>query len=355
MVAFFVMTGVLAASSLVPALEGQKTKSSNWQIAAGYYAKRAWRILPAYLTSLAVALSILLWLKSNIGSLKHPHAREVARYVTSADPRSVWVDLTLSLNIFRRLGLVSYQWNLASQAQFYAVVPLVLIALKPGSKSGYRSRVLHAAVLTIVLSIAFRAFVAWKYQLTVPFSLYALDHFNVGGSSGHDPRHVRMNGHFFYDLHATLPGRANEFALGVVVYLLSSNFHTHASFKKHSVACTIGSVVLLALNGLACFSGAKAYEANAYPSAPPGVCYFVHIFIIGVFNPLCVAWLILYVLAQPDALSSLFARLLSVQPLKFMADISLSFWMLNWQDKVLAQLVSSLRGKSAALGTKKAA
>ena len=57
------------------------------QVATSYYARRAWRILPAYLTSLAIAFGILLWLKSNIGGLKHPYAQEVAGYVTTTDPR----------------------------------------------------------------------------------------------------------------------------------------------------------------------------------------------------------------------------------------------------------------------------
>ena len=180
----------------------------------------------------------------------------------------------MSLNVFRRLGIVTYQWNLASQVQFWCLVPLALMALVPASRSGYRSRVSQAAVLTVVLSTAFRAYMVWKHQLVVPFSLYALDHFNVAGSSGHDPRHVRMNGHFFYDLQATLPGRANEFGLGVLIYLIISQPQAQQLFKKRSLPCTIGSVVVVAFNALACFSGAKAYEPNAHPSAPAGVVLF---------------------------------------------------------------------------------
>lgn len=323
MIAFFVMTGIFAASSLVPALE----RRNSLQVAVLYYKKRLRRILPAYLCSLVLAAAVVLLCR--VGTPKHSYAVEIGRYFAATDLKNVWVDLTFSVNLAWRLGIVNYQWNLGPQVQFWAVVPLALLALQP-ARQGFRARLARACISVMALSLVYRAVMVHVWGVTVPFSLYALDTFNVAGSAGHDPQHEQMCAQFFYGIHASLAARSFDFAAGILIYIAITSPSAIQRIRSRPAVCTSVTGAVVVVNAILCLSGDKAHEGHAFPPAPPAVSYIVHLVVIGMLCPLSVIWTLLYILAQPDALSRYLGNVLSSKPFKFGAGISMSFWMVDW-------------------------
>ena len=132
---FFVLSGYLIGGQLLAQLQSRR------RIKFGrFYARRALRILPAYLVVLAVYFSL-------------PALREFP----SISP--LWKFLVSVQNIGLRGGTAfSHAWSLAVEDQFYLLLPIVLLAL-----SRSRRAALTAPCLIFLGGLLLRAYLAHQF------------------------------------------------------------------------------------------------------------------------------------------------------------------------------------------------
>ncbi len=134
---FFVLSGYLIASLLVNEHEATGTVDVS-----RFYARRAWRLLPALLT-VTIALMVI--------GLAAQDLRQVAE--------DSLLTLTYLANWARsggdEMGMWNHAWSLSIEAQFYVVAPVALLAVtrvaRPGSK-----RLIGILVLALVASTFIR-------------------------------------------------------------------------------------------------------------------------------------------------------------------------------------------------------
>ncbi|KAK9841795.1 hypothetical protein WJX81_003721 [Elliptochloris bilobata] len=168
---FMVLTGFLAALSLVPALE---VAASPGAVMARYYMRRVLRIVPAYYSALALVYLVAL-------PLQHlPRVSQEAKdafftelpFATDQCARNLWANIVFAHNALPMGGCYSITWSLAVQMQFYAVFPLLLVLLRP-STPGFRLRVAVAAAAAVAASLALRArvFLALRLWERMPLAL----------------------------------------------------------------------------------------------------------------------------------------------------------------------------------------
>ena len=124
---FFVLSGFLIGAPLLRQLQEAPARFSL----AGFYVRRAWRILPAYLTVLAVYLAF-------------PVLRE--------DPNleSAWKFLSFSFNLlvdYARNPAFSHAWSLCVEEHFYLLFPLLALGLSGRVKSWQLLALFAALVL----------------------------------------------------------------------------------------------------------------------------------------------------------------------------------------------------------------
>jgi peptidoglycan/LPS O-acetylase OafA/YrhL len=137
--AFFVLSGFLITTLLLQ--EHAKFGGVNLR---RFYARRAFRLVPALLVLLVIALFLHFWLPANDGNRPETSGLlGVLFYVAN------WV------NIYRpkALGITADTWSLAIEEQFYLLWPIVLVLL-------LRKRVRTAAIAAVTL-VGLAASAAW--------------------------------------------------------------------------------------------------------------------------------------------------------------------------------------------------
>ena len=135
---FFVLSGYLIGRQLLMRYQ----HSGNVDLKA-FYRQRAYRILPAYLTMLALYVLI-------------PGLREQPAM------QPLWQFLTFTMNLFvdqNSLHTFSSAWSLCVEEHFYLVFPLALIVLAPGASAKRVVAVLLGIALT---GLAWRGYAWWQ-------------------------------------------------------------------------------------------------------------------------------------------------------------------------------------------------
>jgi len=152
---FFVLSGYLIGGQLLaPLARGQRINLGT------FFARRAFRIMPAYFVVLAIYFLLPSW-------------RE---YPQMSQP--LWKFLLSVQNIALHGGTAfSHAWSLAVEDQFYLVIPLLLLVLYPRPRAaviigciivlgGIALRTILAFHNLIDTGVSFRGFQAWIYYPT---------------------------------------------------------------------------------------------------------------------------------------------------------------------------------------------
>lgn len=275
---FFVLSGYLITALLVEEIRG------SGQLAfARFYVRRLRRLLPGLFLMLST-VALLAWLLVP--------ALDQSRQSASATNAAGWIS-----NIYFALLQVGYfsptsasnlflhTWSLGVEEQFYLAWPmlavLTLTGLKRGCDSSSASRMLWALVLVGIGSLALCLY--WSY---------------------HTPELA------FY----MMPARAWQFALGALVYMLygvssapsarenPSRFQLRASWGWIGLALILGSALLL--DGTTTYPGfwALVPSTGAAMTIAAGV-------------------------NKPHAS---FARLLSLRPMRWIGQVSYSWYLWHW-------------------------
>ncbi|KAK9819568.1 hypothetical protein WJX81_007717 [Elliptochloris bilobata] len=152
---FLVLTGFLAAASLVPAL---KASARPGAVIFRYVRRRLLRIVPAYYSALALVRLLAMPLNDLPGVSREAKDAffTVLPFPTEHCPRRMWANLAFVNNSLAMGGCFGTTWSLAVQMQFYAVFPLLLVLLRPRTP-GFRARVAAAAAASYVGAVALRA------------------------------------------------------------------------------------------------------------------------------------------------------------------------------------------------------
>ncbi len=215
---FFVLSGFLIGSQLLRShVDGGKPSLRD------FYARRAYRILPAYLTVLLLYLAVPLW-------------RE------APGPSAVWQYLSFTWNLtllgYPEQRAFSHVWSLCVEEHFYLLLPLLLLLLmrKP-------SIVKTSAVLLLILlgGIVLRA--------------WLLHHVVLAPDIPEDEHGLRTMQFLYYPTYTRLDG----LVVGVTLALIRTFRPTWWSrLTQHGN--------LLALAGLVTVAGALGLSAFTFPS-----------------------------------------------------------------------------------------
>ncbi len=275
---FFVLSGYLITALLV-----EEIRSTGQLAFARFYVRRLRRLLPGLFLMLAT-VALLAWLLVP--------ALDQSRQSASATNAAGWIS-----NIYFALLQVGYfsptsasnlflhTWSLGVEEQFYLVWPmlavLALTGLKKGCDTSSPSRMLWALVLVGIGSLALCLY--WSY---------------------HTPELA------FY----MMPARAWQFALGALVYMLygvsrdpsardnPSRFQLPAAWGWIGLALILGSALVL--------DGATTYPGFWALVPSTGAAMMIA---AGVNKP-----------------RASFARLLSIQPMRWIGQVSYSWYLWHW-------------------------
>jgi peptidoglycan/LPS O-acetylase OafA/YrhL len=145
---FFVLSGYLIGIQLLrPATLGKKISLTN------FYARRAWRILPAYLVVLALYIYLPGWSEQS-------------------GLASSWRFLTFTWNLhsnYAQTSAFSHAWSLCVEEHFYLLLPLLTIALL--RRPSVRKTVTVAASV-FVMGFVLRM-IALRHMTAIPDHTYA--------------------------------------------------------------------------------------------------------------------------------------------------------------------------------------
>jgi peptidoglycan/LPS O-acetylase OafA/YrhL len=276
---FFVISGFLITSLLL----GEVRRTGTVSI-AGFWARRARRILPAALLVLAgTALATLLWVPQNHWEQFLTEVRASTFYVEN------WQLAHTATDYFARAASVQspvqHYWSLSAEEQFYLVWPLV-IGLAAWASAG-RS----AAVRRRSIAIALAAVTTLSFAYSV---------LRTGG----DPAAAYF----------VTPTRAWEFAAGGLLALLPP-----AAGREASRA-------VLSWLGL----GAIALAAGAYSVATPFPGYAALLPVLGA---------VAVIRAGSPARGWAPTPVLRLRPVQFLGDVSYSIYLWHWPLLILAPFV----------------
>jgi peptidoglycan/LPS O-acetylase OafA/YrhL len=158
---FLILTGLLAAYQLVPALE---RSADSWRAVLRYWRRRALRLLPAYLATNLVLLAAQ-------PATPAPEAALARTIFMGNCPAGLWRNLAFLVNFRNDQACGGHLWTLSLQVQFYAAFPLLLLALRP-RQPGFRTRLAWALAAAAGAGTVWRLALAWSKpasMLQLPF------------------------------------------------------------------------------------------------------------------------------------------------------------------------------------------
>lgn len=241
--------------------------------------------------------------------------------------RDSWTYVLLVANLANAYKLVPHGWSISVQAQWYLVFPIVLCFLGP-HQPGFRRRVGLACIGCFTASTAYQAWVVHAFSILLPVPWAG---FNFGLSSGHKARDVQMAWDYFSWVYGSFVARLADFAAGALVYLIAATPSAAHRVRSKPHTCTFAAALALVGALTICFGGGVAAYPAADPTIPPSVRFSVLIGVMAVWIPVSTAWLMLYVMLQPDAMSKLAAQFLSWDAWNSLAERSYSAYCLHWE------------------------
>ncbi|KAK9819204.1 hypothetical protein WJX74_004428 [Apatococcus lobatus] len=318
--AFFIMSGLLAAKSLIPSLTAAKNTSS--QVLTGYYTKRCWRILPAYYLALVINAASKAWPRT--WSNYSEEAGRVREYFNLGlkGSRAGWTLPLLISNITLDMRSFLFSWNVPIQMQFYLLLPLIILFLRPQTPF-FRHRLAWTCAVVAIAATLYRVWVVFTFNLQGVLPIGSHTH-----AASHDAASVAAAWSFLTWLYASFMSRAMDFALGVLLYLITSSDRACALLRSHARTCTATSALTAAFAISACF-GPMDIRPQPDRVDPITARLGVHVLAFGVVFPSITAWLMLYTLVRPDQPSTWAAAFLGSRSWGWLSDRTYSVFLLH--------------------------
>ena len=210
--------------------------------------------------------------------------------------------------------------------------PLLLILLRPKAP-GLRGRLLITCIIMYLAAVAQRVIIILTMDLHTPMSLLAFS--NRGKSAGHSAEAVRCYNDFILYIWDSAIGRLADLSSGLLVYLWISRPHARQQAKKSSMGyqAAAGVAVLFLLATVSFPIVPQAVEPEPHTPLPMLLVSLVAPLLV--VSPPVVVAIMLYVILQPDAVSRLFAAMLSGKAWKPFSDRSYSIYLLHFDVAVL--------------------
>lgn len=209
----------------------------------------------------------------------------------------------------------------------YAAFPWLLLALKP-KVPGFRSRLSRTAVLFGLAGVVWRALVIPLADLQVPFHNLSLG--NAGKSAVHAPAVAKNFETFMRWFWCSFIGRGPDLAAGVLLYLWVSKPGAQKQAKQHPLKYQVGALLAAAVFLLPSLFLPAATSPEFEPPSPVWVRVLALVVPISIIAPAIVFGMTLYLLLQPDRLSSALAPVLASWPVKCMAERSYSVYLFHF-------------------------
>ncbi|KAK9865974.1 hypothetical protein WJX84_002961 [Apatococcus fuscideae] len=288
MTTFMILTGLLAASRIIPGLEqGQ----DQWRkVIWSYYARRIWRILPAYYVALAI--NACAWSWPAAWSSPSPEAEALQDYFKMGNSRAAWTLPLLISNITLDMRSFIFCWNIPVQLQFYLLLPLIGLLLQPQSPS-FRRRIAWTCVLAAVVATLYRIVIVMAFSIQAQLPIGAHSH-----AASHHPSSVVAAWGFLDWLYSAFISRMTDLALGILIYIIIASPRACAAIRSRPWVCTIVSALVSAFVVSTCLADSDI-RPRPEEVAPLSARLGVQVVAFGVVVPVTLAWLVLYVLVQP--------------------------------------------------------
>ncbi|BDA41092.1 probable nose resistant to fluoxetine protein 6 at N-terminal half [Coccomyxa sp. Obi] len=319
--AFLVLTGFLAALSLIPALEA----SADFQgTIYRYYKKRLIRIVPAY-------YGVLIFLHMYVlpQSFNSHISSETWRtffdrkqpWDTAVCQKKAWTNFLFTNNQLANGGCFNTSWSLAVQMQFYAVLPLALVMLKPRTP-GFRDRVWNAGATVVALTLVYRSvlFAANRLWQYMPIPMF-------GPFSPQTEPVIDFFARYFY---LSFIARLCPMCLGILTALAVTNPRGHNLITRHSGKLLVATVaVFLMMMGGSAEQKIGLEHDPAHPTADPVILGGAIIVQMGLISPLLTVFTLLLTTTGQAGLPKRLADALSNPLLARVADLSYDIYLVH--------------------------
>jgi peptidoglycan/LPS O-acetylase OafA/YrhL len=264
---FFVISGFLITGLLAR----EVAERGDVDLSA-FYARRAWRLLPAFLLVLAVTLALGLWVYAPIDS---PRIASDARAVALHAGNILFAQTAVNYHANSPNPLL-HTWSLAVEEQFYIVWPLLFAFL--GRRFGAGEHVSRRLLSWVALAglISFGASV-WMTRVAQPWAFFGM------------------------------PSRIWEFAAGALVALTTTNQEKMPT-RVGSWLQTAGLITLI-------IAIASVHGATPYP---------------GYLALLPVAATVALLVGGLRAPLSRISRALALPPLQWLGRVSYAWYLWHW-------------------------
>jgi peptidoglycan/LPS O-acetylase OafA/YrhL len=249
---FFVISGYLIASLLLK----ERARSGTLNLKS-FYARRAYRILPAYIVGLLFA-ALIMREKSNI--------------------QYAWANLLFISNFLpAHLQSMGWSWSLAIEEQFYIIFPVFLLFMHART-----ARPLRWLGWLLALAFALRLGLVWAYGINYAVPIHPL--------FDHDGFYRYFDG--IYD---KTYARFGGILLGVIVAYLERDTDLLKRFVARRDLARLGLVASFA--GIVFFLNRAGYSQAPEDQWTPGALFAYFVVYRYVFAAL-VAYILFYVIAQ---------------------------------------------------------
>ena len=238
------------------------------------------------------------------------------------DCRAGWTLPLLISNITLDMRSFLFTWNVPVQMQFFLLLPLVILLLRP-QRLFIRRRIAWACVLAIVMALMYRTIVvlAFNFQASLPVGAHT-------HAASHHPASVAAAWNIMIWLHASFMSRMTDFALGMFIYLILSSPKACAAIRSRPWVCTAVSAVAAAFTVSTC-TGEMDIRPRPLQIDSMAARMGVHVAACGIAIPFTTAWLILYSLVDPDAPSRWAAAVLGSPKWSWLAARTYSVFLLH--------------------------
>eukprot|EP00884_Botryococcus_braunii_P009350 jgi/Botrbrau1/18416/Bobra.0072s0009.1 len=294
---FLVLTGFLAGVALIPSLQNTSDKFS---LVRRYYQKRAVRLLPNYYCTLVFAYFVFYPLK---GSMNEETQRAFFTIIPFPDicKEAKWANFFFAQNQYPMSGCMGYTWSLAVQVQFYLILPIILLLLRP-SAPNFRWRVFWTCVATSLTVLVLRAKILRDPRVHMPVPLLG----------PHTPENSALVLLLAEKSYYTLVPRLNAMAYGVVAALVYTDDHLLGLIMRNrKMVKYVLRILLLSISAGLGVNKVGAQEDVTHPLSNKGLMFVGFVLSLGIIQPATIALATVYVASGPEKPGGKLAAVLS--------------------------------------------